>query len=187
MAGPQIDLLQFCLFLEVDAAGAHELNSSFNSVCQLFVTLAFGRGRNELLRPGVDPRNVGIPAFGEGAKQVERLGRLLVGGDESFGVGDSRFGEGSVVVDNVPAERGEFDTIDDLGIGAARFGELASDPADLDDRKPARVRQHGCDLQDHLEPFSNRCCGLIVKAFCTVAGLQEERSSCDYFAECLCE
>src|SRR5438067_149516 len=61
-------------------------------------------GRPELLVPGVDLGQVGEAALGEGAQEVQRRRRLVVGVDESVRVGLAGLGREARLVDDVTPE-----------------------------------------------------------------------------------
>ena len=76
--GVEVDLVDGGRLREVDAAGRHEPQRRRDAVGDGAVTLAFGRGADELLVPGMDPGEVGETALGEGPEQVQSLRALLV-------------------------------------------------------------------------------------------------------------
>ena len=96
--------------LGVDAAGPHEPQGPVDLGGELLVALALGARRHELLRPGVDPAEVGEAALGERPQQVERRRRLVVRLHEPFGSGHAGGLGGVGVVDDVAAERRQVES-----------------------------------------------------------------------------
>ena len=114
VAGVEVDLVQVVVVLGVDAAGPHEPQGSVDLGGDLVVGAALGAGCDELLRPGVDPAEVGETALGEGPQQVQRRRRLVVGLHQTFGRRRSGpLGRGRVV-DDVAAERRQVELTDTL-------------------------------------------------------------------------
>ncbi len=105
MAGVEVDLVQRLFRLEVDAARRHEPQGPVDLARdRLVATSLLARG-HELLVPQVHLAEVGETALGEGAHEVQRGRRLVVGGHHPSRVGDPGRGVGGVVVDDVAAER----------------------------------------------------------------------------------
>ncbi len=97
VTGVEVDLVQVVVVLGVDTAGPHEPQGSVDLGGELVVGAALGARCDELLRPGVDPAEVGETTLGEGAQQVQRRGRLVVGLHQPFGrraSGPTRWGWG---------------------------------------------------------------------------------------------
>ena len=126
VARVDVDLAEVVVVLDLDAAGAHELEGSVDLVGELLVAAAFGARLPELLGPGVHAGEVGEAALGEGAHEVERGCRLVVRLHEPLGVGHAGRLGGRGVVDDVPAEAGQVEVADLLVV--ARAG-LANWPA----------------------------------------------------------
>ena len=118
---------------------------------------------------------VGVAALGEGADQVERRRRLVVGADHPLRVGDARFRREVHAVDHVAAVGRQGDAVDRLGVGGARLGELAGQPADLDHRHRRAEGQHHRHLQQHAEHVADVVGMKLGEALGAVAALQQER------------
>ena len=128
VARPEVDLVQAVLGSEVDAAGGHEPQGTVDLRRDALVALALRLEAHELLVPQVHLGQVGEPALGEGPQQVERGGRLVVGGDERArgrACGPRRRSASSLTM--WPRNDGELDAADALG-GATERG-LANCPA----------------------------------------------------------
>ena len=85
--------------------------------------------------PRLDLRHVGEAALGECTDQVQGRSGLLVGLEQTLRLRGAGAASELGVVDDVAAERGQFDAVDGLGVARAGLGELTGDAADLDDRK----------------------------------------------------
>ncbi len=141
MAGVEVDLVKVVVVLGVDAAGAHEPQGPFDLGGDLVVRSALGTGGHELLRPRMNAGEIGEPALGEGAQQVERRRRLVVGLHQSFGgCYPCRF-RGVWIVDHVPAKRRQIEVADALEGSRPWFGELSGDTAHLDHGHAERIGQ----------------------------------------------
>src|SRR3546814_5625944 len=79
----------------------------------------------EVVRPGVDLVQVRIAAVGEGAQQIQRRRRLVVGLDHPLRVGLAACRLEADVVDDVAAIAGKRRAVHFLHVGRARLGELA--------------------------------------------------------------
>ena len=90
----QVHLVQLVLAVEVDAAGGHEAQGVVDAAGDLLVAAPLGGAGDELLVPQVDLREVGEPALGEGAQEIEPRGGLVVGLQHARRVGHSRGGVG---------------------------------------------------------------------------------------------
>ena len=156
VARPEVDLVQALLGAEVDAAGRHEAQGAVDLRRDALVAPPLGRRRDELLVPQVHLGEVGEAALGEGAQQVERRGRLVVGGHQPFGVRRPGVGLEGLVVDHVPAEGRQLDVADSLGVRRPWLGELAGDAADLHHRHAGGVGERHGHLQDDLELVPDR-------------------------------
>ena len=139
------------------------------------VAPALGARGDELLVPGVHLREVGEAALGEGAQQVERRRRLVVGARPgASGSGTAGVGDRSVVVDDVAAERRHLDVADALGGDGAGLGELPGDAADLHDRHAGAVGEDDRHLQDDLQLVPDRVGGEVGERLGAVARLEQE-------------
>ena len=177
VAGVHVDRAEVGIGRGIDAAGLHELEGAIDLRGQPVIALAGWARGDELLVPGVHPREVGEPALGEGADEVQRRGRLVVRLDEPVGVrhpsGDVEAG----AVDDVAAERGEIDITDALCRAGPGLGELAGDPTDLHDRDPHRVRQHDGHLEDDAQLLPDVVGRELLERLGAVAGLEQERTA----------
>ena len=77
-------------------------------------------------------------------------------------------------VDDVAAIGGQRDAVLRLGVRRARLGELAGQPAELDDRAGGAEGQHHRHLQQHLEAVADVVRVELGEAFGAVAALQQE-------------
>jgi hypothetical protein len=183
VAGGDVGGVQLGGGLGVDAAGGHEPKSAVDAVGHLLVASPLGAGGHELLVPGVHTGEVGETALGEGAKEVQRRGRLVVRSDQALGVGVAgRAGEQDVV-HHVAAERRQLDALDGLGVARPWFGELAGDAAHLHQGHPRGVREDHGHLEDDLELVADGIRGEGVEGLGAVARLEQERFSGGHPAE----
>ncbi len=95
-------------------------------------------------------REIGEAPGRKGAQQVERRDALVVGAEESFGVGAARLGVELFGVDDVPAKGLEALAVVLLVLLGAGLGELARDAPHFDHRHAGRVGQRHGHLQDDL-------------------------------------
>ena len=154
-------------------AGCHEAQRLVEPLGHLGVALGHAVG-DEIEVPAVDLVQVGIAALRERAQQVERRRGLVIGLDHAFGIGLARGGVERHVVDHVAAVARQLDAVDGLGIGRARLGELAGQPADLDHRHPAAEDQDDRHLQQHPEGVADVVGMELREALRAVAALQQE-------------
>ncbi len=117
---------------------------------------------------------VGVTALGEGAQQVERRCRLIVGLHHPLGIGLARLGGELEAIDVVAAIGWQLDTAHFLDVGRARLGELAGHAAELHDRHARAIGQHDRHLQQHAEGVADVVGGEVGEALGTVAALQQE-------------
>ncbi len=96
---------------------------------------------------------------------------------EPFGIRHPRRLGRVDVVDDVSAERRQFEVADHLGGGGAGLRELAGHAADLHDGNPDGVGEHDGHLQDDAQLLSNVVGGELLEALGTVAGLEQEGAS----------
>jgi hypothetical protein len=177
VGGEEVDLVQLGLGRQVDAAGLHEAQGPLDAVGDDRVAAAGRAAGDELLVPGVDPVQVGEPALGEGAHQVQRGGRLVVGPADPLGVGAAAVRVGGQAVDDVAAEDGQLDAVDNLDRGRAGLGELARDPSHLDHGQARAVGEHGGHLQDDLQLVADDVGGEGVEGLGAVARLEQEAAA----------
>ena len=136
---------------------------------------ALGARREKLEIPEVDLCQVSEAAFGEGTKQVQCRGRLMVGSQHAPGIGHSRGRSRRVVVDDVTPEHRQLDLANELRRRRARLGELPGDAADFHDRDTRAVGEDDRHLQDDLQLVADRVGREVVEGLGTVAGLEQER------------
>ena len=92
MGGPEGHLVQVGIGVQVDPTRLHEPEGPVDLGGDGFIAPALQRRRHELLVPGVDLGEVGEAALGEGPQQVHRGRRLVIGGHEPVGVGNTTRG-----------------------------------------------------------------------------------------------
>ena len=101
--------------------------------------------------------------------------RLVVGGEQAFGVGVAGGGGEGDVVDHVAPERRQLDAVDRLGGRRTGLGELAGDASDLHHGDTRRVGEHDRHLEDDLQLVADGVGAERVERFGAVAGLEQER------------
>jgi len=101
--GIELGLADLRRRLRVEPARRHEIQGLGQPVGQRLVALALRRTGDEILVPRMHPVEIGIAALGEGAQQVQRGGRLVVGLDQALRVGLARGGVEIEAVDDVAA------------------------------------------------------------------------------------
>ena len=160
--------------LGVETDGAHEAERLGDAVGDLLVALGLRAVLDEAEHPAVGVLEIGVAAGGEGAQQVQRRRRLAIGLELAARVGLARIRGELDVVDDVAAVGRQGDAVDRLEVRRARFGELAGDPADLDDRRARREGHHHRHLQEDAEEVADVVGGMLVEALGAVAALQQE-------------
>ena len=173
MAGVQLDGPQL---VGIAAAGPHEGQRPVDLARQPLVALPGRAGPDEVLVPGVHLVQVGVAAGGEGAAQVQRHGRAVVGAQQAAGIGrPGRRGEVEAV-DRVAAVGGQLDAVArPRSCRGPRLGELPGHPADLDHRDAGPVGQHDGHLQQGLQLGAHGLGGGAGERLGAVAALQHER------------
>ena len=156
VGGVEVDLVDDRGGGQVDPDGGHEPQRPVDAVGDGVVAPPGRAAGHELLVPAVDLVEVGEPALGEGAQQVEGGRRLVVGAQHPGRVGLPSGRAEAELVDHVPAVDGQVDPVDQLAGQAAGLGELAGDATDLDHREPGPVGQDHRHLQDDLELVADR-------------------------------
>jgi hypothetical protein len=109
--GPEVDLVQLQLRVQVDTARGHESHRPVDLVGEGLVPLALTTRRDELLVPRVHTREVGEPALRERAREVHRCCGLVVRATEAFGIGTARRGVEREVVHGVATERRQLEAV----------------------------------------------------------------------------
>ena len=100
-------------------------------VGELLVAVALRAVLDEAELPPVHVLEIGVAALREGAKEVERRGRLAIRHQQARGIGPRASSVELDAVDDVAAIARQLHAILDLGLARARLGELAGDTADL--------------------------------------------------------
>ena len=109
VAGPEIDLVQLMLALQVDAAGRHEAQGVVDAARDPLVAAPSGeRATNSWFQRWTCVRSAKPPLV-KARSRLRRRRRLVVGLQQPRGIGRSRAGLGGVVVDHVAAERRQLD------------------------------------------------------------------------------
>ncbi len=174
VAGEEVGLGDLRRGRRGEPAGRHEVQRLVEARGKIVVALRCRRVAHEVEVPAVDLVQVGIAALGEGAQQVQRRGRLVVGLHHALGIGQARLGGELEAVDVVAAVGRQLDLADLLDVGRARLGELAGHAADLHHRHAGAVGQHDGHLQQHAERVADVVGGEILEALGAVAALQQE-------------
>ena len=130
---------------------------------------------------------VGEAALGEGAQQVQRRRRLLVGRHQALGIGAAGLGLEGLVVDHVAAEGRQLQVADPLGGRRARLGELPGDAADLDHGHAGGVGQRHRHLQNDLELVPDGVGRELGEGLGAVAGLEQEGLAVGHLGQLRCE
>ena len=156
-----------------DADRLHE-GQGLGDLLGQFAVLGADAAVSEALGPAMDVVEVGIAAAGEGAQQVQGRGRLVVGLDQTLGIGDPLFRREGRAVDVVAAIGGQFDAVDLFHRRGARLGELAGDAADLHHGLATGEGQDHRHLQDQAEGVADVVGRELLEALGAVAALQQE-------------
>ncbi|MNE68797.1 hypothetical protein D3C80_1644780 [compost metagenome] len=96
----------------VQTTGAHERQGFVDAVGQLVILVGQRRVGDEVQVPLVHLVQVGKPALGEGAQQVEAGSGLVVGLQQALRVGDAAFRVEADAVDDVATVGGQGDVAD---------------------------------------------------------------------------
>ena len=170
-----VDLVELELLVEIDAAGLHEAQRALDLGGDGLVAPALGARGHEVLVPGVDAGEIGEPALGEGAQEVQRRRGLVVAPEQAARVRAPGGRLEREVVDHVAAEARELDVVARLRRGGAGLGELAGDPAELHRRDAGAVGEQHRHLQDDLELVADAVRRERAERLGAVAGLEQER------------
>ena len=108
---------------------------------------------------------------------------MAIGRDLAFGIRHARGGVKLNAVNNIAAIAGQFDAINGLGIGRARFGKLTRHATDFDDRQLGTIGQHNRHLQQYAERIADIVGVVLNEAFGAIAALQQKRTSLAYLSE----
>ena len=169
------------------AAGRHEIEGLAKLIGQRLVARPLRALGDEAEIPAVHRVEIGVAALGQGAQQVEGRRRLAVGLDQPLRVRRPRaFVEGHPV-DHVAAIGRQCHRAHGLGIGRARLGELARQPADLDHRELGAIGQHDRHLEKDAEGVPNGIRVELREALGAIATLQEEPPALACLSEALAQ
>src|SRR5712671_7225608 len=114
MAGVEIGGAQLGMALEIEAAGAHEIQRIRDAVSQLLVAPRLLGILQEAEHPLVHTAEIGQAAGGERAQQIERRGRLPVRHQLTLRIGRARLFREPDIVDDVAAVARQLDAVDRL-------------------------------------------------------------------------
>ena len=158
----------------VDTNGLHEAEGLVHLGSKLAVARSFLGILNEVQVPCVKATDIGVPTGGEGAENVECLGRLVVGLHHVVGIVSAGISGELLIVDDIAAVGGKRNVaLHFVWIGSG-LGELACHATDLHDRNPHRVREDDGHLQDDPQLLPDVVGGELLERFGAVAGLEEE-------------
>ena len=158
----------------VEPDGAHEAERLGDAVGDALIAFRLRAVLDEAEHPAVSVLQIGVAAGGEGAQQVQRRRRLAIGLDLAARVGLARLGRELDVVDDVAAIARQRHAVDRLEIRGAGLGELACDPADLDDGRGGRKRHDHRHLQEDAEEVADIVGRMLFEALGAIAALQQE-------------
>lgn len=116
----------------------------------------------------------GHPGRGEFAQQGEHVTGVGVAAQQPRRVGDAGGGRGGGIVDQVAAERGQYEVTDALGGRGARFGVLARDPPDRDHRSAQGASQRPGGGVEQFHPGGGAREGGCLEGLRAVAQLHHE-------------
>ncbi|MNX99731.1 hypothetical protein D3C86_1321970 [compost metagenome] len=167
----------------VHAAGTHEGQGFIDAVGQVAVFFRQRRVGDEVQVPLVHLMQVGKPALGEGAQQVQGRGGLVIGLQQAFRVRHAAFFVETDAVDDVATVGGQGHAIDGFVVGRTRFGELPGHAPDLDHRAAGGKGHHDRHLQQHLEGVADFRRGELGEAFGAITALQQKRAALGHFGK----
>mmetsp|Transcript_20286 Transcript_20286/g.29335 ORF Transcript_20286/g.29335 Transcript_20286/m.29335 type:complete len:326 (-) Transcript_20286:429-1406(-) len=139
----------------VNANGLKEAQALVHFGGQLAVLAALWGLLHKVQVPGVQAGDVGIPARGKGAEDVQGLCRLVVALDHEVGVVLAGLRGGVLCVDDITAVAWEFHAVHHLSWRRARLGKLSGHASNLDHRHGATKCQDQGHLQDDTERVPN--------------------------------
>ncbi len=171
------------LWRAVHAAGAHERQGFVDAVGQLAVLFGQRGVSNKVQVPLVYLVQVGKPALGKRAQQIQGGSGLMVGLQQAVRVRHTAFFVEADAVDDVATVGGQGDAVDGFIVGRAWLGELAGHASDLDHRATGGEGHHNRHLQQHLEGVADFCGGEFGKALGAVAALQQESAALGHFGK----
>ena len=174
MTGIELGLTHLGDNLGGDAAGFHEIEGLADALGELGILVAFGAVADEIEGPAMHLMQIGKPALGEGAQQVERRRGLVVGLVHAVWIGFARALVEFDPIDDIAPVARQFDTIQRFRRRRARLRELARHAADLDHRAGSREGQHDGHLQQNLEGVADIVGIEFGEALGAIAALQQE-------------
>ncbi len=183
MAGEELGLADLGRGFRRHAAGGHEIQRLAEPVGQLGIALAERAVGDEIEIPAMHAVQIGEAALGEGAQQVERRRRLVIGLHQALGIGHARGGRELDAVDVVAAIARQLDAADRLHGCRARLGELAGHPADLHHRHGGAEGQHHRHLQQHAEGVADVVGAELGEALGAIPALQQEAAALGHLAQ----
>ncbi|MNZ66015.1 hypothetical protein D3C78_842200 [compost metagenome] len=161
----------------VHAAGAHERQGFIDAIGQVAVFFRQRRVGDEVQVPLVHLMQIGKPALGERAQQVQGGGGLVIRLQQALGVRHAAFFVETDAIDDVATVGGQRHAIDGFVVGRTRLGELPGHAPDLDHRTAGGKGHHDRHLQQHLEGVADFRRGEFGEAFGAVATLQQKRAA----------
>ena len=118
--------------------------------------------------PSVESGDIGVSSGGKGAKDVEGLGRLVVGFHHVKGVVAAGFGREFLAVDNVSPVGRQSHSVPDLVGFRTGFGKLPGHASHLDDGQVGTKGQNQGHLQQDTVGIANVIDVELVKGFGTI-------------------
>ncbi len=167
----------------VEADRAHEAQRLGDAIGELLIAFRLRTVLDEAEHPPMGVLKVGVAAGGERPEQVERRRGLAIGFQLPARIGLARLRREFDVVDDIAAIGRQLDAVDCLEVRGARFGELACDPPDLDDRRRRGERHHHRHLQKHPEEIADVVGRMLAEALGAIPALQQERFAPGRLAE----
>ena len=159
--------------VEVRSGRLHELDGAVDLGGETLVALV-RRVLRESLVPRVHLAEVGEPALGEGADEVQRRCRGVVALEQAGGVGLTGVLGEVVPVDDVTAVGRQGDIAARFGIARAGLGELPCHPPHLHDRHRRAVGEHDGHLEHGLDPVADLLGRRAGERLSAVAALEQE-------------
>ena len=160
--------------LEIEPAGLHEGERLGDAVGDRLVAVERARVLYKTEHPLMHAAEARVAAMREGAQQVQRRGRLVIGLDQPRRIGRARVPGELRAVDDVAAVARQLDIVAPLDRRRARLGELTGDPPDLHHRRGSREGQHHRHLQEDAEEVADRVRAVVLEALGAVAALEQE-------------
>ena len=175
MRGVEVGRPQLRMRLGVEADRPHEGERLGDAVGDFLIALGLRTVLDEAEHPTMGVLEIGVSAGGEGAQEVQCRGGLAIGLELPARLRLARFRGELDVVDDVAAIGRQRDAVDRLRAARPGLGELAGDPADLDDRRGGgKGHDHG-HLQEDAEEIADVVGRMLGEALGAVAALKQER------------